>query len=195
MGDERTLYLVDSQTGEVYSEIRSRRASSESDSEPDGWPQDDGRPEKAERFTKIMTEVWRHMYRENVFTAAEERILNRLSAWLQLNTNAIVTAGGDYMCVEQMAKQIGMDKSHMHKTVKLLVKKNALGIWKSGSMEVYYMNPFLYQCGKIEPYLFWLFDREYFKRCKDEHIQRFRAGKKLTSILRPAAGGKGDEGA
>lgn len=139
---------------------------------------------KAERFTKKMTEVWRHVYKQNIFTAAEERILNRLAEFLQLNTNAIVTPGGDYMSIDQMSKQIGMDKSNMHKTMKLLMKKNAVGMWKSGENTIYYMNPFLFQCGDVPEYLFKQFDDEYHKLKKLEHVERFKAGKKYTSITR-----------
>jgi len=139
---------------------------------------------KSERFTKKMTEVWRHVYKQDIFTAAEERILNRLADYLQLNTNAIVSPSGDYMNIDQMSKQIGMDKSNMHKTMKTLMKKNAIGMWKSGDITAYYMNPFLFQCGDVPEYLFHQFDDEYHKKKKLEHAERFKAGKKVTSILK-----------
>ncbi len=138
---------------------------------------------KSERFTKKMREVWRYVYKQELFTAAEERILNRLADFLQLGTNAIVSTGGEYLSIEGMAKQVGMDASNMRKTMKGLVKKNAVGIWKSGDVMTYYVNPFLFQCGDVDEFYFQLFDQEYHKRKKQEHIQKFRAGKKYTSLV------------
>jgi predicted transcriptional regulator len=122
--------------------------------------------------------------KKNLFSTAEEKVLHRLSMFLQLNTNAIVTVGGEYMNVEKMADQTGIDRSNIRKVIKSLMKKNSLGMWKSGDREIYYMNPFLYQMGEIPPYLFNLFDDEYHKRCMVEHsIAKFKAGKKVTSII------------
>lgn len=140
--------------------------------------------QKSERFIKTMLEVWRHVNRQNIFTPSEEKTLNRLSLFLQLNSNAIVAANGDYMSIEKMADETGIDRSNIRKVVKLLVKKNSLGIWKSGEEEIYYMNPFLYQMGEVPSYLFSLFDSEYHRRCKINHnLMAFKAGKKITSIL------------
>ena len=139
---------------------------------------------KSERFTKTMLEVWRYVNKKNVFTSAEERTLHRLSMFLQLNTNAIVSPGGEYMNIEGMAVETGIDRSNLRKIIKSLIQKNAVGMWKSGDNEIYYMNPFLYQMGEIQPYLFNLFDAEYHVRCKiDYNLMAFKAGKKVTSIL------------
>ena len=139
---------------------------------------------KSERFVKTMMEVWRYMNRQNVFTAAEEKTLHRLSMFLQLNTNALVSPGGNYMNIERMAYETGIDRSNIRKAVKVLIGKNALGMWRSGENEIYYMNPFLYQMGEVQPFLFSLFDTEYHRRCKIDHnLKAFRAGKKVTSIL------------
>jgi hypothetical protein len=139
---------------------------------------------KSERFTKTMLEVWRYVNKKNIFTSAEEKTLHRLSMFLQLNTNAIVSPGGEYMNIERMAIETGIDRSNIRKTIKSLIHKNAVGIWKSGDNEIYYMNPFLYQMGDIQPYLFNLFDAEYHLRCKIDHnLAAFKAGKKVTSIL------------
>lgn len=139
---------------------------------------------KAERFVKTMMEVWRYVNRQNVFTAAEEKTIHRLSMFLQLNTNALVTPGGDYMNIERMAQETGIDRSNIRKVAKVLIQKNALGMWKSGENEIYYMNPFLYQMGNTPSFLFSLFDEEYHRRCKIDHnLKAFKAGKKVTSIF------------
>lgn len=138
---------------------------------------------KAERFVKTMMEVWRYVNRNNLFTTAEEKVLHRLSMFLQLNTNALVSPNGDYMGVERMADETSIDRSHIRKVIKLLMQKNALGMWKAGNFEIYYVNPFLYQMGSVKPYLFNLFDEEFHARGKKENLKRFMAGKKITSIL------------
>lgn len=139
---------------------------------------------KSERFTKSMVEVWRHMNKKNILTTAEEKIIHRLSMYLQLNTNAIVTPNGEYMNIERIAVEIGVDRHHTRKVVNGLMQKNALGMWKSGSNEIYYMNPFLFQSGEINSYLYSLFDAEYHRQAKANHnIQRLRTGKKVTSIV------------
>lgn len=148
---------------------------------------------KTERFTKTMLEVWRYVNKHDVFTTAEEKTLHRLSMYLQLNTNAIVTTSGEYMGIEQMAEETNIDRSNIRKVIKTLMKKNALGMWQSGGREIYYMNPFLYQMGEIPPYLFNLFDEEYHNRSMIEHnLKKFKAGKKVTSIImeRPNNSGK-----
>ena len=139
---------------------------------------------KAERFTKTMLEVWRHLNRKNIFTSSEEKTLHRLSMFLQINTNAVVAPNGDYMNIEKMAEEIGIDRSNLRKVIKQLIKNNSLGMWQSGENETYYMNPFLYQMGTPPPYLFNLFDAEHHRRCKINHnLMAFKAGKKVTSIL------------
>lgn len=139
---------------------------------------------KAERFTKGMVEVWRYVNKKGLFTASEEKTLHRLSMFLQINTNAIVAQNGDYMGVEKMAEETGIDRSNIRKVVKLLIKKNALGTWRSGDYEIYYMNPFLYQMGNVPPYLFNLFDAEFHRKAKTDHnLIKFKAGKKITSIV------------
>ena len=137
---------------------------------------------KAERFTKSMVEVWRYVNKNNVFTTAEEKTLHRLSMFLQLHTNAIVSPNGEYMSIERMSDETGIDRSNIRKVIKLLMRKNAIGKWSSADQEIYYMNPFLYQSGEVKPFLFNLFDEEYHARCKKEHLNRFKAGKKITSI-------------
>lgn len=139
---------------------------------------------KSERFTKTMLEVWRYVNKHDVFTTAEEKTLHRLSMYLQLNTNAIVSSKGEYMSIEEMAEQTNIDRSNIRKVVKKLVDKNALGTWKSGGREIYYMNPFLYQMGNVPSYLFNQFDDEFHIKAKILHnAMKFRAGKKITSIL------------
>jgi len=140
---------------------------------------------KAERFVKTMMEVWRCVNKNNVFTTAEEKVLHRLSMFLQLNTNAIIAPNGEYMSIERMAEEAHIERSHIRKVVKALIQKNALGIWRSGNYEIYYMNPFLYQMGEIRPYLFNLFDEEFHAKCRRDSLKRFMAGKKITSILVP----------
>src|SRR5690242_7974797 len=97
---------------------------------------------RSERFTKRMTEVWRHVIKMDIFTPTEERILNILADYMQLNTNAIVTPGGEYMCVDEMARQTGIDRSNIRKWIKGLIRKNAIGKWVSGNSEGYFINPF-----------------------------------------------------
>ena len=141
------------------------------------------KPVKAERFSKTMTEVWHHVYKHNFFTGAEERVLSRLATYLQLNTNAIVTPGGEYMSIEDMARYLYMDRTHVRRTVKGLIRKNAIGVWRSGDYEIYYINPFLYRKGNVDPYLWLLFDREYHERARKENVKCFRAGKKYTNLI------------
>ena len=139
---------------------------------------------KAERFAKTMTEVWRHVCKREIFTTAEEKTLHRLAMYLQLNTNAIVTPRGDYMNIERMAEETNIDRSNIRKVIKELIKKNAIGMWKSGDYEIYYMNPFLYEMGNVPPFLFNQFDEEYHRRVQIEHnLFKVKAGKKITSIL------------
>jgi len=147
--------------------------------------------QKAERFSKRMKEVWRHVVRKGVFTPTEERVLGALADYLQLNTNAIVTPGGDYMTIDEMARQTGMDRSNLRKWVKSLMRKNAIGKWVSGHKEAYFINPYLYQCGEVQRFVFYLFDQEAADRLqKESNVVQFRAGKKRTSLLQVADGGE-----
>ncbi|MBP1967142.1 replication/maintenance protein RepL [Paenibacillus aceris] len=138
---------------------------------------------KQDRFVKSMTEVWRFVKRSNLFKPAEERVLYHLSHFLQMNTNALVTTHGEYMTVERMADETGIDRSNIRKVVKELMRKNALGRWCSAEREIYYINPFLFQNGDVPAHLFWLFDNEYHERVKQEHLERFKAGKKRNSLI------------
>ncbi len=147
--------------------------------------------QKSERFQKRMREVWRHVVRKGVFTPTEERVLGVLSDYLQMNTNAIVTPGGDYMNVDEMARQTGIDRSNMRKWIKALIRKNAIGKWVSGQKEAYFMNPYLYQCGDVKPFVFYLFDEEAAERIqKESNVVQFRAGRKRTSLLQFTDGGE-----
>jgi hypothetical protein len=152
-------YIVDSGTGEIV-----------------GYA-------KAERFIKSMVEVWRHVNRSNLFTTAEEKILHRLSLFLQLNTNALCTPTGEYMTIERMADETGVDRTHIRKVIKELMRKNAIGRWSSNERDIYYINPFLYQSGEVPRHLFYLFDEEYLERTKQMHLERFRYGRKQTSLI------------
>lgn len=148
-------------------------------------------PQKVERFSKRMEEVWRHVTRKNFFTLAEERVLNALANYLQMNTNAIVTPGGDYMTIDEMARQTGIDRSNLRKWVKSLIRKNAIGKWVSGQKEAYFINPHLYQKGEVKPFVFYLFDEEAAERVqKESNVVQFRAGKKRTSLLQVVDGGE-----
>lgn len=138
---------------------------------------------KSDRFIKSMVEVWRHVNRSNLFSTAEEKAMHRLSMFLQLNTNALVTPTGDYMSIERMADETGVDRSHIRKVIKELMRKNAMGKWSSNEREVYYINPFLYQSGEVPQHLFYLFDEEYLERTKQMHLERFKAGRKNTSLI------------
>jgi hypothetical protein len=143
--------------------------------------------QKAERFIKTMEEVWRYLNKKDIFTTAEEKTLHRLSMFLQINTNAIVSPNGEYMSIEKMAEETGIDRSHIRKVVNLLMTKNALGMWKSGNYEIYYMNPFLYQKGFVKPYLFGMFDERVHERNRKadrkDKWKQVKTGKKVTSII------------
>jgi hypothetical protein len=115
---------------------------------------------KTKRFAKKMTEVWRNVYKSNIFTPAEERVINRLADYLQLNTNALLNTDNSVMNIEDMARAIVMDRKDTRKYINSLVRKNALGIWKSGFSETYYMNPHLYVRGEIKRWLYSRFDEE-----------------------------------
>jgi hypothetical protein len=138
---------------------------------------------KQDRFTKSMVEVWRHVNKANLFSTAEERCLFRLSLFLQMNTNALVTPNGEYMTIERMADEAGIHRSNIRGYVKELMRKNAMGKWSSHEREIYYLNPFLYQNGDVPQHLFYLFDEEYHERAKKQHLERFKAGKKATSLI------------
>lgn len=138
---------------------------------------------KQDRFVKLMVEVWRHVSKKQFFTTAEEKTLHRLSLFLQMHTNAIVTPNGEYMTIERMADETEINRVHIRRVIKELMKKNALGRWSSNGRDVYYINPFLYQNGDVPKHLFYLFDEEYLERCKIENLERFKAGKKPTSLI------------
>lgn len=137
---------------------------------------------KGERFIKSMVGVWRELNKANYFKPAEEKTLHRLSMFLQMNTNAIVK-NSEYLTIERMADETGMDRSNLRKVIKGLMRKNAIGKWSSGEREVYYINPILYRNGDVPRYLFYLFDDEYFERSRQEDIQPFKIGKKPTSLI------------
>lgn len=142
---------------------------------------------RAERFTKHMTEVWRVANNKGLFTTAEQIMLHQLAAYLKLNTNAIVTTHGDYMSIEGMASVLGVDRSHVRKVIKKLMGKNAIGRWSSNNCDIYYMSPYVYQCGEIQPLLFRMFDDEYEERRKRDMVKRFIANKKMTSLIQANA--------
>jgi hypothetical protein len=138
---------------------------------------------KTERFAKKKTEVWRHVYQYKLFTAAEERVINRLADFLQLNTNAIVNPNGSVMTVEDMARAIHIDRKDLRTYLRILVRKNALGIWKSGYDETYFMNPYLYEKGNVDRWLYARFEDEFSSKQMKEVGQRMFAGKTKTSLI------------
>lgn len=139
---------------------------------------------KTEAFTKKKTEVWRHVYKANLFTAAEERVLHRLADYLQLNTNALVNPNKSPMTVQDMADRIQMNRSDLTRYLRQLVRKNALGIWKSGYDQTYYMNPYLYERGTISPWLFARFNEEMFTKQQKEQCQHiFVVNGRGTSLM------------
>ncbi len=138
---------------------------------------------RAERFVRLKVEVWRYVIQRDYFTTAEEKALNRLSLYLQWNTNAVCRKDGAAMTVDEMANAAGVDRSHFRKTILSLVKKNAIGIWKNGYGEVYYINPYLYEFGTVEQWLFARFEDEFQAKSKIVECKRFKAGHKSTSLI------------
>ena len=152
-------YIVDDTSGEIVSTV------------------------KQDRFVKMMVEVWRHVNKAGLFTTAEEKTLHRLSMFLQMNTNALVTPNGEYMSIERMADETEINRVHIRRVIKELMRKNAIGRWSSNDRDVYYISPFLFQNGDVPQHLFYLFHEEYQERCKEGYLERFRAGKKPTSLV------------
>lgn len=80
------------------------------------------------------------------FTSGEELLLHRLSNYLSYE-NAIAHKG-ERLSPAQMADVLYMDRSQVVRTLKSLIRKNAIGVWVSGDRMTYYMNPELYQKGE-----------------------------------------------
>jgi hypothetical protein len=138
---------------------------------------------KSERFTQRQTEVWKWMKQAKFLTMSEQCAVNYLADQLQFNTNAIVDTKGQYLNIDGMANSLDMDRSNFRKLLKSLMRKNVIGCWKSADYEIYYMNPYLYKNGEIQKFLYNQFDQEYHERSKHEHVKRFYAGKKQTSLV------------
>jgi hypothetical protein len=117
-------------------------------------------PAKIERFAKKKQGAWRKAYEKKVFTLAEERVINRLAEYLEMNTNAIIKPGGGRVGLDEMAKIVHMDRSNFRKTVQALIKKNAIGKFDS-----YYMNPCLYEMGNVSSLLYHQFREKYDLEC------------------------------
>lgn len=139
---------------------------------------------KAERFAKQKREVWRKAMEKNVFTAAEERVLHRLAVCLEMNTNAIISLGGGYMSIEDMADAVCLDRSNFRKTIRGLIKKNAIGRFTSGFGDSYYMNPCLYEMGEVGSFLYYQFREEYGKKIQlHPNVIPLKTAKKVTSLI------------
>lgn len=79
------------------------------------------------------------------FSPSEELLLHRLSNYMSYE-NAIAH-NGERLSPAQMADLLHMDRSQFSRTMKGLIRKNAIGVWMSGGKLTYYMNPELYRKG------------------------------------------------
>lgn len=105
------------------------------------------------------------------FTNAEEALINRLSNYLSYE-NAIAYRG-ERLSPMQMADVLGMDRGQLSRTLKTLIRKNAIGVWRSGDKLTYYMNPELYQKGGSHPDLRQKFAHEVTTARKDGNARVF----------------------
>ncbi len=149
-----------------------------------------------ERFEKKKREVWRKVYEKSVFTSSEERVLNRLAEYLEMNTNAIAKPGGGHMSIDEMAAYVHLDRSHFRRTIRSLMKKNAIGRFTNGFGDTYYMNPWLYEMGEVGELLYHQFREEYVKLKysygKGKKVVPLRSGRKYTTLVESVSVAKED---
>ncbi len=113
---------------------------------------------RQKQFSIKMDRAWRLIHMYGFFTNGEELLLNRLSDYLSYE-NAI-SHKGERLEPMQMADLIGMDRGQFSRTLKKLIRKNAIGIWVSGDKMTYYMNPELYRKGNSQKDLLQKFAHE-----------------------------------
>lgn len=151
--------LVDVATGEVLSE----------------------RIELTERFHITPEGVWPVLVRERAFTQSEHELLNGLQGYLQYRTNAIVHRGKP-MTIRDMAEYLEMDESVVGKNVRSLVRKNALGYWRSGREAKYLMNPELHRKGRVDGAVYRLFEQRREELLRDGMEAFEVSGRRLTLV-------------
>ncbi len=113
---------------------------------------------RQKKFSLKMDRTWRLVHMYNLFTNSEELLLHRLSDYLSYE-NAIAHKG-ERLSSMQMADLLYMDRGQFSRTLKKLIRKNAIGVWVSGDKMTYYMNPELYLKGSQKPELMQKFQHE-----------------------------------
>lgn len=136
---------------------------------------------RRERFAMAMEGALRVLVRERVLSPMETVVLAGLATMLEWRTN-VVAVGGRPLTTEEMADRLGMDASNVRKYVRGLVRKNALGYWRSGEKRAYVMNPELYRKGRVDEAVYLLFEQERRKREREGMRAVRRCGKAMTVV-------------
>jgi len=110
--------------------------------------------------------IWEQMDNYRVFTRLERDVLDKMANYLQWNTNILVDRSGQYLTPPMMADLFGMDRSNLHKALRGLKKKNAIGHWDAAN-DHWMINPDLFFKGHIDAVTAGMFRREARKRVKE----------------------------
>lgn len=110
--------------------------------------------------------IWEQTENYRVFTGLERTVLDKMANYLQWNTNILVDREGQYLTPAAMADLFEMDRSNLHKVLRGLKKKNAIGHWDAAN-DHWMINPELFFKGRIDAVTAGMFRREARKRVKE----------------------------
>ncbi len=154
-------YVVDDATGEVTPHARLPR-------EP--------------HFVRVYQEAKLAMRQQGIFTLAERDLLDALEGCVELGSNALADRHHAYS-LREVAERTGLNIGNVSRTMRQLIRKNAVALVEKGDGRTYYVNPVLFAAGPVDPWVKELFATRLRDRMR-EGAEAVRAGRKVYPIAR-----------
>lgn len=154
-------YLVDEKTGETQSVAHLPR-------EP--------------HFARVYQEAKLVMRQQGVFTLAERDLLDALEACVEIGSNALAEKHHAYS-LRELAERVNLDQGNVSRTMRQLIRKNAVVVVERGDGKTYYVNPTLFAAGPIDPWVRELFTTRLRERLR-EGAEAVRDHRRVYPIAR-----------
>ncbi len=154
-------YVVDDATGEITSHARLPR-------EP--------------HFARVYQEAKLTMRQQGIFTLAERDLLDALEGCVELGSNALADRHHAFS-LREVAERTGLNIGNVSRTMRQLIRKNAVALVEQGDGRTYYVNPLLFVAGPVDPWVKELFALRLRDRLR-EGAQAVQAGRKSYSVVR-----------
>lgn len=154
-------YVMDDATGEVTPHVRLPR-------EP--------------HFVRVYQEAKLTMRQQGIFTLAERDLLDALEGCVELGSNALADRYHAYS-LREVAERTGLNSGNVSRTLRQLLRKNAVALVEKGDGRTYYVNPALFAAGPVDPWVKELFATRLRDRLR-EGAEAVRAGRKVYPIAR-----------